>query len=167
VQPIFSGTILHYQWEAFHATSCCVFAVSAMAQYGTAPTGYYPDKYTGSTFAGVVTDTRDDQLPLSNTKGNKNAIFAGKFETPCLVPSVDKNSHGMFVSDIPLGTVMTVYFMTNTKKVEDQKIKENLILAIRFDIWKGQRVAEDKKKIYLCTQATRSQYLTWGSQSDR
>jgi hypothetical protein len=54
----------------------------------------------------------------------------------------------MMPSDIPTGTVMTAFFNRITRKNEQQKIKENVIIAISFDVWQGQKVREDKKKTY-------------------
>ncbi len=46
---------------------------------------------------------------------------------------------------------MTAFFNATTKKVDGKKIKENLIIAIAFEVWQGQRATEDKKMIYFCT----------------
>jgi hypothetical protein len=130
-------------------TIIIAFAVAAAGQYGTAPNNYYPDKYNGSTFTGVVAQTANDQVTLTYTKGDKTETFTGRFEAPCSVPST--KGGGIMPSDIPGGTVMTVFFNTDTKKMGGQKLKENVILAIALDNWHGQKIAEDKKKIYLCT----------------
>jgi len=42
-----------------------VFLTAAVAQYGTAPSNYYPDRYSGSTFTGVVAETADDKITLT------------------------------------------------------------------------------------------------------
>lgn len=123
--------------------------ISMSAQYGTAPNNYYPENYNGSIFTGVVTDTADNQVTLTFTKGGKTDSFTGVFETGCSVPARD--GRRMVPTDIPKGTVMTSFFNATTKKVEGKKIKENLIIAIAFEVWQGQRAAEDKKMIYWCT----------------
>jgi hypothetical protein len=46
---------------------------------------------------------------------------------------------------------MTAFFNGTRKKVDGKKTKENLIIAIAFDVWQGHRVSEDKKRIYSCT----------------
>jgi len=50
------------------------------AQYGTAPNNYYPHNYGGSIFTGVVTETGDNQITLTFTKGSKTDTFTGLFE---------------------------------------------------------------------------------------
>jgi hypothetical protein len=67
----------------------------------------------------------------------------------------------MMPNDIPKGTVMTAFFNGETTRVEGQKVKENIILAIAFDEWKGQRVQEDKKKIYFCTNDKQFHFRAW------
>ena len=123
--------------------------ISVSAQYGTAPNNYYPENYNGSIFSGVVTDTADNQVTLTFTKGGKTDSFTGVFETGCSVPATD--GRRMVPTDIPKGTVMTAFFNATTKKVDGKKTKENLIIAIAFEVWQGQRAAEDKKMIYSCT----------------
>ncbi len=55
----------------------------------------------------------------------------------------------MNASDIPLGTVMTAFFNVDNRKVDGQKIKENLILAISFITWQGQRIGREQRTVYL------------------
>lgn len=135
-------------------------ASAATAQYGTAPNNYYPDKYNGSTFSGVVTETTDDELTLTYTKGDKTDTFTGRFEAACSVPST--KGIGMMPHNIPSGTVMTAFFNRDTKKMGERKVKENVILAIAFDTWQEQKVAEDKKMIYSCTSNHHLQFRAWG-----
>ena len=146
-----------------HLTVVAIIAACTMAgaaQYGTAPNNYYPDKYNGSTFTGVVTETSEDRITLTYTHGNKTDTFTGRFEAPCSVPST--KGVRMSPPDIPGGTVMTAFFNTDTKKTGGQKLKENVILAVAFDAWQGQKVAEDKKKIYSCTSNHHLQFRAWG-----
>ena len=133
-------------------------SMSAAAQHGTAPNNYYPDNYNGSTFTGAVTETRDDQIVLNYTNGSKTESFAGRFETGCSVPRADQSNRRLMPSDIPKGTVITAFFNSITKKADSGKIKENLIIAIAFDLWQGQKIPEDKKKIYLCTESKHVQF---------
>jgi len=128
-----------------------LLSMAAVAQYGTAPNNYYPDKYNGSTFTGTVTETEADQITLTYTKGSKTETFIGKFEAGCSVPRADKSDHRMSASEIPKGTVITAFFNTNTRKVDGKKSKENLILAIAFNVWQGRAISEEKKMIWPCT----------------
>ena len=86
-------------------------AIGVSAQYGTAPNNYYPD--------------------------NKTETFTGVFETGCSVPARD--GRRMMPIDIPTGTVMTTFYNAETKKVDGKKIKQNLIIAIAFEVWQGQK----------------------------
>ncbi len=45
-------------------------SIIAFAQYGTAPSNYYPNSYGGSVFKGVVTENIDNQIVLTFTKGD-------------------------------------------------------------------------------------------------
>ncbi len=142
------------------ATLFLALAPSLLAQYGTARSNYYPDKYNGSTFTGLVTETAGDQITLTYTNGNKTDTFTGRFEAACSVPST--KGGGMMPSNVPNGTVMTAFFNTEKKKVAGEKLKENVILAIAFDTWHGNKIAEDKKKIYYCTNEQHLQFRAWG-----
>jgi hypothetical protein len=136
----------------------CLSALSAPAQYGTAPNNYYPEQYSGSTFTGVVTDTDGDILTLTYVKRNKSDVFVGRLETPCSVPRGDRSSRGMAASDVPKGTSMTAYFVTEEKKNAGQKSKQNVILAISFETWNGHKVSTDDRRIYFCTAQKHLQF---------
>jgi len=127
-----------------------LFSIMAVAQYGTAPNGNFPANYNGDTFTGTVTAAEGDQLTLTYTKGGKTETFVGKLGAGCSVPTTNKSERRMIASDIPQGTVATAFFNRNTKKVDGQKVKENLLIAIRFDVWQGQKIEDDKKKIWPC-----------------
>ncbi len=131
----------------------------ALAQFGTAPTNYYPSKYTGSTFTGTVAEVNGEQITLSFTNKDKTDTFVGHFEASCSVPNVNKRS--MTASDLPVGTVMTAFFNAETKKVNGQKHKENVILAISFNVWKGEKIRDDQKKIYLCSASPYVRFSAW------
>ena len=131
-------------------TTITFLPITIVAQYGIAPNNYYPSSYSGSTFTGIVTETGDNQITLTFTKGSKTDTFTGVFETGCSVPARDGSR--MMPTDIPKGTVMTTFFNARTKKVDGKKIKQNLVIAIAFEVWQGQRAAEDKKMIYSCTE---------------
>jgi hypothetical protein len=54
-------------------------------------------------------------------------------------------------ADIPKGTAMTAFFKPRTKKIDGKKVTENVVIAISFDRWQGRTVAEDKRRVFLCT----------------
>src|SRR5271167_1891814 len=86
--------------------------LSSFAQQGTAPNGCYPSSYQGSTFTGEVIDGPLDVLTLRHKED-----FTGRFDTPCTVPTKDKKIGTMFSKDIPLGSIVTVFYYVNTAKV--------------------------------------------------
>ena len=120
-------------------------------QYGTAPNNYYPYSYNGSIFRGVVTENKDDQIVLTFIKGSSTQTFTAPFETGCSVPTTPPGGPPLMPADIPKGTAITAFFKAKTKKVDGKKITENVVIAISFDTWKGQKITEDKRKIFWCT----------------
>jgi hypothetical protein len=133
--------------------------VIVSAQYGTTPNNYYPASYNGSIFRGVVADTAENQITLTFTKDSKRDSFTGLFETGCSVPTTE--GRRVMPGDIPKGTTMTVFFNSKTKKVDGKRVKENVIIAIAFEVWQGQKVAEEKKKMYWCTDNRYLQFRSW------
>jgi len=129
------------------------------AQYGSGPSNDCPENYSGSIFTGVVTETQDNQITMTFSKGNKTDAFTGQFEVGCSVPATD--GRAMMPVDIPKGTVMTAFFNANTKKVDGKKTKENQVIGIAFETWQGQKVAEDKKKIYWCTKVRQMHFKAY------
>jgi hypothetical protein len=140
-------------------TTIAFLPIIVSAQYGIAPNNYYPDNYSGSIFTGVVTETGDNQITLTFTKGSKTDTFTGLFETGRSGPARDDRR--MIPTDIPKGTVMTTFFNTRTKKVDGKKVKENWIIAIAFEVWQGQRATDDKKMIYSCTDIRHLQFRAY------
>ena len=130
-------------------------------QYGTAPNNYYPMKYTGSIFSGEVIEANSDQISMTYTKKGKTDTFAGRFEAPCSIPSAD--GRGMTTSEIPKGTVVTAFFDAETKKVDGQKLKENIVLALAFDVWNGVKTPENSRRIYFCTNDRHLHFRAWGN----
>jgi hypothetical protein len=142
------GTVMHKYALIF----AMLFAsMGASAQYGRAPNSYYPYSYSGSIFKGVVTENKDDQIVLNFTKGSKTQTFTGPFETGCHVPTTPPGGPPVRPADIPKGTAMTAFFNARTKKVDGKKVTENVVIAISFDTWQGREIAEDKRRIFLCT----------------
>ncbi|HEX8814420.1 MAG TPA: hypothetical protein VF753_02870 [Terriglobales bacterium] len=129
-----------------------LFCAPSLAQYGTAPEGDFPASYNGDTFSGTVTAAETDQLTLTYTKGSKTDTFVGKLAGGCAVPTTNNSNHKMTAADIPKDTVMIAYFNRVTKKVDGQKTKENQIIAVSFEVWHGQKISDEKKKIWPCGQ---------------
>jgi hypothetical protein len=135
------------------------FIAGAQAQYGTAPNNNYPDTYSGLSFTGAVTAGVGQELILTYKKDDKTDTFVGRLETGCAVAST--NGRTMMASDIPGGTVVTAFFNKEPKKVGSEKPPLNVIIAISFETWHGEKVTEDKKRIFWCTKNQHLQYRTW------
>jgi hypothetical protein len=131
-----------------------------LAQYGNAPNNYYPSTYSGAIFTGTVSANKDDQVTLTFENKGQVETFVGRLDKNCSVSS--KSGRGMTAADFPLGTEVTAFFNEETKKKgHGEKAKENVIIAVAFDSWNGQKITEDKKKIFWCTDNRQLQFKTW------
>jgi hypothetical protein len=122
----------------------------ASAQYGSSPSGYYPPGYSGSTFTGVVTETSDDQIVMTQDHKGKIEQFTGHLEMGCAVPRRDGSSHKMTASEFPRSIQLTVFFMTATKSVEGKKVKYNQLIGVTFNESEGKPVPQEKRHFYSC-----------------
>jgi hypothetical protein len=129
------------------------YAYLASAQYGTAPSGYYPVNYGGSTFTGVVTDASDDQIIMTQDRKGKVESFTGRPETGCSVPRSDGSSSKMNAPEFPRSTQITVLFYTATKQLGGQKVQENQIVGLTFNEYQGKPVPVEKRRVYSCTES--------------
>jgi len=134
-------------------------ATAAFAQFGSAPNSYYPDGYMGTTFTGTVTAVKDGEITLTYTRKDKTDTFVGHLEANCNAPTA--NGKGMVAADLLMGTVITAFFNSETRKVNGQKLKDNVIIAVSFEVWRGQKIPDDKKKIYMCTNNKHLQFKAW------
>jgi hypothetical protein len=135
--------------------------VLAFAQQGTAPSGYYPHSYFGATFTGEVIDGPIEVLTLKYKKGSREEIFAGKFEVPCPAPMKDGKMGAMTPADVPLGTVVTVFYY-GTSKANEKSGVENVIIGISFDTVSGKVVPAEKRSKFVCTDQTMNVYKAFG-----
>jgi hypothetical protein len=131
-------------------TFCPLFL---LAQKGTAPSGFYPGNYHGEIFTGRVVKTGPGELTLEYKRGSKSEMFSGSTESKCLAPTrgnprVMKELH---VPAIPLGTVLTAFYTENKKQADGTKVKENVILAIRFDEINGQTITNPDRPVIECS----------------
>ena len=131
---------------------CALFLPVASAQHGTAPNGYYPFGYHGDIFTGEITAANGNEITLTYTKGKKTQTFVGRFETSCNVPKADKSPQRLTAEDFPKGTVLVAFYIPMSKKAAGKKTDENVIFAISFDTWQGQKVPDDRKLIYSCSE---------------
>jgi len=125
-------------------------------QRGTAPDGYYPPSYGNGTYKGKVASVDDgtQSVSLVYDNGHKTENFTGQLQGPCDVPT--KNEQPMRAADIPVGTDLTVYYMSSTRKVGGKKQAQNSIFAVTFNSFLGRAIPDKDKKIYYCPQG---QYL--------
>jgi hypothetical protein len=100
-----------------------VFAIAALGQHGTAENGYYPSVYQGDTWTGVVVSAseRTGEITLSYTKGGKSQTFVGVPEAGYLVHEHSGGTRPLKMSDIPVGKIIKVWYMEETKKSRRQR----------------------------------------------
>ncbi len=127
----------------------CFVGISA-AQYGTAPSNYYPASYSGSIFTGKLTSTTDNTLTLTYTRGDKTVVFEGRVDAPCNVPVSKTTTRPMPLTALPKDVVVTAFYEGKTIKVNGQKQKENHVIAISFQEAGGKPVAEAHQAIFYC-----------------
>ena len=109
-----------------------VWSAMALGQHGTAPTGYWPLGYNGDTWTGEGThlDDATRQITLSYRKGDKSESFVGVLKDGYKVKRKDGSEHELKVSEIPLGSRLTVYYNIRTRKVGGKKEKYNEIISL-------------------------------------
>jgi hypothetical protein len=122
------------------------------SQKGTAPNGYYPPGYSGSTFTGAVESTEAGQLTLVYASDRKQERFVGRLEAPCIWTDKAGVAHTVEVASIPTGIVLTAFYNSITVKSGNQKNKENLILAVSYAEQNGRKIPDDKRVIVGCSQ---------------
>jgi hypothetical protein len=122
------------------------------SQKGTAPNGYYPPSYNGSMFTGAVESTDAGQLTLLYASDRKQERFVGRPEAPCIWTDKAGAAHAVEVAAIPTGIVLTAFYKSFTTKSGNQKIKENLILAISYAEQNGKKIPDDKRVVVSCSQ---------------
>ncbi len=109
-----------------------IFASAAFGQHGTAEIGYYPAGYQGDTWTGVVVSASEQtgEITLSYAKGGKSQTFVGVPEAGCLVHEHSGATRPLKMSDIPVGKIIKVWYIEETKKVGGRKVKVNTIFLI-------------------------------------
>jgi hypothetical protein len=130
-----------------------IFSLPLCAQHGTAPNGYYPQTYMGAIFTGTLDSVAPDtqEITLLYTKGSKSEVFTGRLESACGWAEKSGATHSFRASDIPKGTVLTVFYRSVEKKSNGQKTKENSIFAISYVELKGEKIPENKRVRVSCS----------------
>jgi hypothetical protein len=139
--------------------------VVAAAQKGTAESGYYGMDYNGDTWTGEVTAVDNDkrEITLTYTKGTKKENFiavipdgafgwmkdldgdrvlnflpADKKAKP-LAPE-ERADLGEF-----MGRLIKVYYIQRERKVDDQKVKINEVVRVKFLKSEKKQKKDDKQ----------------------
>jgi len=110
-----------------------IFASLSPGQKGTAEPDYYPQNYAGDTWTGIVTDVNEDtrEFTLTYQKKDKDETFLGVLPKGYTVKMRDGSNHEIKLAEM-MGMRIKAYYMTKTKKVNDQKVKTNEVFKIRF-----------------------------------
>jgi hypothetical protein len=105
----------------------------SLAQKGTAEPDYYPMNYSGDTWTGDVTAVNEDtrEFTLIYRKNDKEQSFVGVLPKRYTVKMKDGSDHEVKMSEL-IGMRLKVYYMTKSKKVNDQKVKTNEVFKIKF-----------------------------------
>ena len=130
----------------------CVLLLGAAlaAQKGSAPNGYYPAGYGGSTFTGKVVQTSDRTITLNYIHGSKTDVFEAYATAPCNVPSSATTAIPMPLSNVQIGAVITVFYEGKTIKVGGHKEKKNQVIAISVLEEDGKKIPKERQLIFYC-----------------
>jgi len=131
-----------------------IFSPLLKAQKGTAPNGYYPGEYQGAIFTGSLeaVTAENQEMTLVYTKGSKTERFVGRLESKCGWKDKTGTAHEFEAPDIPKGTVLTAFYITETKKSGGQKTKENLVFAISYAEVGGKKIPEERRITIYCSE---------------
>jgi len=110
-----------------------ILSSAAFGQHGTAESGYFPIGYNGDIWTGVIAATNEAtrEITLSYTKGQKTETFVGVLEDGYKVKMKDGSLHELRLSEIQLGTRVTVYYMQAERKEGGKKRKYYKIFRIK------------------------------------
>ena len=116
-------------------TFCLLLMVESLkAQHGTASNGYFPMGYSGDTWTGEVSALdeakREITLVYKGKKGDET--FVGVLQQGYQVKLKDGKAAELKLGMIPLGTRLTVYYMTKNRKVDGRKEKFYEIFRMEF-----------------------------------
>jgi hypothetical protein len=106
----------------------------SIAQQGTAESDYYPQGYSGATWAGEVTSVNEDtrEFTLTYKKNDKEQTFVGVLEKGYTVKMKGGKDYELKMSDL-MGMRVKAYYMTSSKKdANGVKVKTNEVFKIRF-----------------------------------
>jgi hypothetical protein len=110
-----------------------ISAGGSLAQKGTAEPDYYPQNYSGDTWTGVVTSVNEDtrEFSLTYKKSDKEESFVGVLPKGYTHKMADGTNQEIKLPDL-MGMKLRVYYMSKTRKVNDQKTKYNDVFKIKI-----------------------------------
>jgi len=102
-------------------------------QKGTAEPDYYPQNYSGDTWTGVVTAVNEDtrEFTLIYKKKDKDETFVGVLPKEYKHKMADGTFKQIKLDEL-IGMTIRAYYMSRTKKVNDQKIKYNDVFKFKI-----------------------------------
>jgi hypothetical protein len=111
-------------------------AISAglsFGQKGTAEPDYYPQNYSGDTWTGIVTAVNEEtrEFTLTFKKNDKADTFVGVLPKGFTHKMADGTDREIKLADL-MGMQLRVYYMSKTRKVNDQKIKYNDVFKLKM-----------------------------------
>jgi hypothetical protein len=108
-------------------------AAVSLGQKGTAEPDYYPMGYSGDTWTGIVTSANEDtrEFVLTFKKNDKEETFTGVLPKGYKHKMADGAFQEIKVPDL-MGMRLRVYYLTKTRKVNDQKEKFHEVFKIKI-----------------------------------
>ena len=143
---------------------CLLAASGSNAQKGTAPDGYYPASYMGSTFTGALQAAGNDRsrFTLVYTKNGKSETFSAQLEAKCRLTSKAGVTQSFQMEAFSAGAVLTAYYKTAKNKTTHEK--ENIAIALSFAENKAGQIPNEKRIIIICSDQSRSEFKSFADE---
>jgi hypothetical protein len=132
--------------------ACLVAASGLNAQKGTAPDGYYPAGYMGSTFTGSLLPAGNNpsRFTLVFAKNGKSETFSAQLEAKCRLSNKAGVTQSFQMEAFSAGAVLTAYYRTAKNKTTHEK--ENIAIALSFAENKAGRIPDEKRVLITCSE---------------
>ena len=106
------------------------FQASASGQEGKAPAGWYPEGFKGHTFTGVLQSVNESthHIRLTHSVGYKTEVFVGELRKGYTTRFPNGTTGPLKVSDLPIGTHLTVYHMGEAKGSGWRKVHQVFLI---------------------------------------
>jgi hypothetical protein len=105
---------------------------AAFAQSVVPPANDWPMDYGGSAFRGTLTEVSSDGMTFTLTFSGKKKpeVFTGTLAAVCSSRRRQDGRSSFTAANIPLRTLVTAFYKTETVKVESKKVKVNKVIAL-------------------------------------